>query len=260
MGIKHYSDGSIERYKATLVVKSFTQREGFDYVDTFSSVAKHVFIRTFVTVASVCDWTLHQMDIHNAFLHGDLHEEIYMNLPPGLQRQGGIQYAVFESSYMTKRSPTVTSLSQRKYVLELVSDSGLSACKPSIIPVEQNSKLITQEYDRAISSSEMDPPLEDASHYQRLVGRLIYLTMTQPNISYAIHILSQFMHGSKQSHMDVAVKVIKYLKGCPGLGLLLSRNANLDVTACCDSNWGTCPMTRRSLTGFCVKLGETLIS
>ncbi|XP_031259399.1 uncharacterized protein LOC116117527 [Pistacia vera] len=158
------------------------------------------------------------------------------------------------------RSPAGISLSQRKYVLELVSESGLSACKPSAIPVEQNTKLTTQQYDHATSSSKDDPPLEDPSHYQKLVGRLIYLTMTRPDISYAVHILSQFMHGPKQSHMDAAIKVLKYLKGCPGLGLLLPRDGNLDVTAYCDSDWGTCPMTRKSLTGFCIKIGGSLIS
>lgn len=78
----------IERYKTWLVTKGFTQREWFDYQETFSPVTKHVIIRAFLTVTSARDWSLHQMDVHNAFLHGDLHEEIYMDLPLGLRRQG----------------------------------------------------------------------------------------------------------------------------------------------------------------------------
>ncbi|XP_031274933.1 uncharacterized protein LOC116133363 [Pistacia vera] len=286
------------------------------------------------------------MDVHNAFLHGDLHEEIYMDLPSGIRRQGentvcrlrkslyglkqasrqwnakftkalvGIgfnqskhDYALFswkrgnsfialiiyvydilitgnddvaikalkerlhrhsrikdlgEPKYFLgidiARFAAGISLSQRKYVLELVSDSGLSTCKPSAIPVEQNTKLSTQQYDNATSVLDNDPPLKDPSSYQRLVGRLIYLTMTRPDISYAVHILSQFMHGPKQSHMDAATKVLKYLKGCLGLGLLLPRNGNLNMAADCDSDWATCPMTRKSLTCFCIKLGGSLIS
>ncbi|XP_044497649.1 uncharacterized mitochondrial protein AtMg00810-like [Mangifera indica] len=84
--------------------------------------------------------------------------------------------------------------------------------------------------------------------------------MTHPDISYAVQILSQFMHTPKQSHMDVGLRVIRYLKRCPGLGLLLPRKKDLKVTAYCDSDWGTCLMTRRSLTGFCLKLGDSLIS
>jgi len=204
------------------VAKGFTQREGFDYHEIFSPIAKDVTVRSFLSVVAIINWSLHHMDVNNAFLHGDLDEEIYMELPQGLRRQGESRvcrlckslyelkqasrqwyakfttaltnvgfrhskhdYALFtwskgnsfiylliyvddilvmgnNNSHVTSfkkylhstfhikdlgppkyflgieiaRSDKGINLSQRKFILEIVSEAGLSGCKPAIVPAE----------------------------------------------------------------------------------------------------------------------------
>ncbi|GJS23700.1 ribonuclease H-like domain-containing protein [Tanacetum coccineum] len=99
-------------------------------------------------------------------------------------------------------------LSQRKYCLDLLSEFGLLACKPSAVPLEQNLKVSGEPTIN-------DPVIDKITEYQKLIGKLIYLTHTRPDISYAVHCLSQFMHRPLRSHLKIALKVLRYLKGSP---------------------------------------------
>lgn len=78
----------MERFKTRLAAKGYNQQEGLDYHETFSPVAKMVTVRSVIALAASKDWTLYQMNVFNAFIQGDLFEEIYMDLPQGFQRQG----------------------------------------------------------------------------------------------------------------------------------------------------------------------------
>lgn len=82
----------------------------------------------------------------------------------------------------------------------------------------------------------------------------------QADICYVVQMFSQFMHSPKQSNMNAALKVVKHLKGCPRLGILLSCDCNMKMTIYYDTDYATCPMTRKSIIGFCIKLGKFLIS
>lgn len=148
--------------------------------------------------------------------------------------------------------------------MELIADSGIGGAKPCETPTKLNLKLTSHAFDAMIcqntSNSCCDDLLEDASSYKRLVGRLIYLTITRPNICYDVQTLSQFMNAPKKSHMNAAVRVVRYLKRSSGLGIFFPAANDLKISAYCDSDWASCPMTRRSLTRYCIKPGNALIS
>ncbi|KAK3032613.1 hypothetical protein RJ639_036573 [Escallonia herrerae] len=334
--VKFHPDGTVERYKARLVAKGYTQIEGLDFHETFAQVAKLVTVRCLLAIASIKKWELHQLDVNNAFLHGDLEEEVYMKIPQGFSKQGenrvcrlqkslyGLRqasrnwYHKFTQSLLvvgfiqsqsdhslftfarkgsflavliyvddvivtgtdsakiswlkhyldTKfhikdlgklkyflgievaRSSDGIVLSQRKYVLDILTECGLTGCKPSSSPMAEQHQL-------DLNSGEL---CDDPGQYRRLIGRLLYLTITRPDISYVVHILSQFMHKPRRPHYDAAIRVLRYLKNSPGQGILLSSNSSLSLRAYCDADWAGCPTTRKSTTGYIVFLGSSPIS
>ncbi|CAM9000885.1 unnamed protein product [Rhodiola kirilowii] len=336
--IKIKSDGTVERYKARLVARGFTQIEGLDYHDTFAPVAKMNTVRCLLAIAASKDWPIFQLDVDNAFLHGQLDEEVYMKLPPGFYesdkadghvcrllksfyglkqasrqwfeklseallgfgfRQSLFDYSLFvlqgqkhttflliyvddivitgtsvaiinevkqfiHAKFRLKdlgllrfflglevaRSSQGIQLNQRKYAIDLLEDQKMADCKPACTPMDTKHSL-------SLSTAALVP---DPMVYRRLVGKLIYYTITRPDLSYAVHVLSQFMQSPTDDHLRAAHRVLRYIKAAPAQGLFFPTHNSLTVSAYCDADWGACPVTRRSITGYCVLLGGCLVS
>ncbi|KAJ0694555.1 putative RNA-directed DNA polymerase [Helianthus annuus] len=141
-------------------------------------------------------------------------------------------------------------LSQRKYTLDILKDCGFQGYRPSLFPMEPNFKPDKCETE----------PKVDSNQYRRLVGRLLYLQATRPDITYAVNVLSQFVADPRQNHLEAAHRVLRYLKATPGQGVLLPRDGGYNLTTYCDSDWLGCPFTRRSRTGYLLLLGGAPVS
>ena len=143
-------------------------------------------------------------------------------------------------------------LSQRKYIIHLLHETGMHDYTPMPTPMAHSSQL----------SITKGTPLtdEEASAYCRLIGRLVYLTNTRPDIAFSVHNLSQCVSAPTSNHNQVAFRILRYLKGNPGSGIFLSNNSSMHLKAYSDSDWATCPDSRKFVTDFSLFLGESLIS
>ncbi|XP_070017536.1 uncharacterized mitochondrial protein AtMg00240-like [Nicotiana sylvestris] len=109
---------------------------------------------------------------------------------------------------------------------------------------EVKSKVNYKEFDNHIGEKE-DELLKDVASYQRLIGKLLYLTMTRPDISFVVQTLSQFLQQPKKSHMEAALRIVRYIKREPGIYVLLSSKLTTQLNAYCDADWASSPNTKR---------------
>ncbi|GJX59951.1 retrovirus-related pol polyprotein from transposon TNT 1-94 [Tanacetum coccineum] len=333
--IKTKSDGSVERYKARLVAKCCAQEYGMDYEETFAPVAKMTTVRTLIAVASSCKWKIFQLDVKNAFLNGDLNEEVFMTPPPGVSHKPGEVCKLRKALYGLKQAPrawyekfatVVTSLgfvsshhdsalfvkhsSAGRILLSLYVDDMIITGDDSVgieylklelahrfamkdlgslryfLRIEvasspkgyilSQSKYIGKLVDRARITEKMvedipinakakytptdGDPFPDPSLYRTIVGSLVYLTVTRPNISYVVHIMSRFVSAPTTVHWDAVLHILRYLGGTQFQTLMFPSMSALDLRAYCDSDWAGDGVSRKSTTGFCIFLGDSLIS
>ncbi|GJX40295.1 ribonuclease H-like domain-containing protein [Tanacetum coccineum] len=145
-------------------------------------------------------------------------------------------------------------LTQRKYCLELLTEYGLLGCKPVSTPMEPNSVL-------SYIATKDDPLLDNITGYKKLLGKLIYLTHTRPDIAYSVNCLAQYMHSPLKSHLNCALNVLRYLKNAPGKGIRYNHSDCVNnLKGYSLANWAKCLKTRKSITRYCVFFNNCLIS
>ena len=142
------------------------------------------------------------------------------------------------------------SLSQRTYALSLLEDTGFLDAKPASVLMDPSLKLTATDGD----------PVAYPSLYKCMIGRLMYLTISRSDITFAVSKLNQYMSNPRIPHEQALHHLLRYLKSCPDKVLLFHASSSLSLKAFADADWGSCLDTKRSTSGFMVFLGDSLLS
>ncbi|PKU81649.1 Retrovirus-related Pol polyprotein from transposon TNT 1-94 [Dendrobium catenatum] len=334
--LKTLPSGQVDKYKARLVAQGFSQQFGVNYNETFSPVAKVPTIRILLTLALHRNWPIQQLDVSNAFLHGELSEDVYMRQPTGfvdpqlpnhvcklhkslyglkqaprqwfkklttfllqfgfrfsrsdtslllytnknvhlyfliyvddilltgndnatLKRLLEHLHATFKIKQMAAvslylgiqvtQSPNRILLQQTHYANQLLDKAGFSNCKPVATPMISKSTPTSHDIQ----------PYTDPTLYRTIAGSLQYLSITRPDIAFAVNSICQHMHSPTIKDFLALKRLLRYIKGTTTIGLQIDRH-DLQLRSFVDADWAADSADRKSITGHCTFLGSTLIS
>ncbi|KAJ9553771.1 hypothetical protein OSB04_017816 [Centaurea solstitialis] len=242
--------GTIVRNKARLVAKGYRQQEGIDYDQTFAPVARLEAIRMFLAYAAYKDFTVFQMDVKTAFLYGHLKEEVYVTQPEGfvdpdhpdyvyildkalyglkqaprawyeelstyLLSKGFKKGSVDSTLFIMKEGDHIVVI-QSKYIFDLLKKYDMSSCNSIGTPMATGNKIGPDHEGKDV----------DLRTYRGMVGSLMYLTASRPDIMFATCVCARYQAKPKESHLAAVKRIFRYLKGTPYYGKSTSGHIQL---------------------------------
>ncbi|CAI7905735.1 unnamed protein product [Closterium sp. NIES-54] len=289
--------GSPPVFKARYVARGFSQQQGVDYFQTFSPTPKMTTLRVLLYVAAQRDYELHSLDFSTAFLHGSLHEEIWLRRPPGFTGSfpPGTQWSLRRPVYGLRQAPREWHDTLRTTLAALgfapsTTDPSLAALgflglqitrdrAQRIITLTQSHMVqqVLQRFDFTYSSPQATPlstrhslsalpsdeSIETSGPYPEPVGCLMYLmTCTRPDLAYPLSILACYVAPGRHrpEHMAAGKRVLRYLCSTSGLGLVLGGRSPVVLTDHADASWVDDLAMQWSSQGYTFSLGSGSVS
>ncbi|KAM7488108.1 hypothetical protein LguiB_025592 [Lonicera macranthoides] len=330
--------GEVEKYKARLVAKGYAQQYGIDYTKVFAPVARLDTIRLVIALAAKKEWTIYQLDVKSAFLHGELNEEVFVEQPRGYEHKGEEQkvyklkkalyglkqapracysriesyfvkegfercnyeptlfiktekggkilivslyvddliftgndesmFAEFKRSMMREfdmtdlgkmryflglevlQRPNGVYISQKKYASEVLERFGMDKSNPVHNPIVPGFKL--SKYEEGVKVSGI--------FYKQIIGSLMYLTATRPDLMFVVSLLSRYMECPTELHLQAAKRVLRYLKGTTNFGVFYEKGGSEELIAYIDSDYAGDLNDRKSTSGYVFSFGSGAVS
>ncbi|GJW26112.1 putative ribonuclease H-like domain-containing protein [Tanacetum coccineum] len=265
--------GVVVRNKARLVAQGYTQEEGIDYDEVFAPVARIEAIRLFLAFASFMGFIVYQMDVKSAFLYGTIDEEVYVSQPPGfvdpdhpnkvykvvkalygLHQAPRAWYATL-STFLEKHGYKRGTIDKTLFIRRNKKDIMLVQVYVDDIIFGSTNKSWCDEFEALMQSRFQMSSMGELTFFlglqvkqnkggifisqdKSMIGSLMYLTASRPDIMYAVCVCSRFQVTPKISHLNAVKRIFKYLKGKPNLGLWYPRESPFDLEAFSDSDYG----------------------
>nr|GFB46674.1 putative reverse transcriptase, RNA-dependent DNA polymerase [Tanacetum cinerariifolium] len=289
--------GGILKNKARLVAHGYRQEEGIYFEESFAPVARLKAIRIFLAYAAQKNMVVYQIDVKTAFLNGNLQEEVYVGQLDGFVDSNNPNhvYKLKKALYGLKQAPRAwydmlssfllsqdfskgsvdptlfirrngndlllvqiyvddiifaAFLGKRDNFPESLKKYGFESCDPVDTPMVEKSKMDEDKEGKAV----------DPSHYRGIIGTLLYLIASRPDLQFAICMCARYQARPIEKHVHAVKRIFRYLRGTVNRGLWYPKDSFVALTAFADADHAGCQDTRRSTSGSVQFLGESLIS